>query len=83
MSNATEDKKRLPEKWSEYLAGQGETGMDYQTGDVVLNDGSKFRNVAFVGATMIGEVKGYENIPFDPNLITEIQLTHKRWKFKR
>jgi len=34
MSDATENNKRLPEKWSKYLAEERETGMDYQTGDV-------------------------------------------------
>ncbi len=83
MSNANENRKQLSEKWSEYLADQKETGMDYQTGDVVLSDGTLFRDVAFVGSALIGEVKGYEKIPFDPGLIAEIHLTHKRWKFKR
>lgn len=39
MSDSTTDNKRLPEKLSRFLAEQPETGMDYQTGDVVLCDG--------------------------------------------
>ncbi len=83
MSNTSDIDKILPEKWSEFLSDQPETGMDYQIGDVVLKDGSVIKDVAFVGSTLIGEVKGYENIPFNPNNIKEIHLTHKRWQFKR
>ncbi|HEC15039.1 MAG TPA: hypothetical protein ENI99_00470 [Sedimenticola sp.] len=83
MSDSTTDNKRLPEKLSRFLAEQPETGMDYQTGDVVLCDGEIVKDVAFVGATLIGEVKGRESIPFKPEDISEIRLTHKRWKFKR
>ncbi len=83
MSNSNNINKRLPEKWSEFLSNQPETGMDYQIGDVVLNDGSIIKDVAFVGSALIGEVKGYENIPFEPNNIKEIRLTHNRWQFKR
>jgi len=83
MTDTNNKEKRLPEKWSVYLSEQPETGMDYQVGDVVLADGTIIKDVAFVGSALIGEVKGYENIPFGPNNIKEIRLTHKRWQFKR
>jgi len=74
--------KRLPATWSKWLAGQPETGMDYQTGDVLLRDGRIVQDVAIVGASLIGEVRGQETIPFDPEDIIEIRLTHKKWHWR-
>ena len=56
--------------------------MQYQTGDVVLKNGSVIVDVAFAGSKYISEVKGHEHVPFDPRDIKEIRLTHKRWKFR-
>ncbi len=74
---------RLPKKWKDYLSGEAESGMGYQTGDVVLRDGTVVHDVVFVGATFISEVRGRDGIPFDPGDITEIRLTHHRWRFRR
>lgn len=72
----------LPDWAIKELESQPETGMQYQTGDVVLKDGSVIVDVVFVGSKYISEVRGREYIPFDPKDIKEIRLTHKRWKFR-
>jgi len=72
--------RRLPPDWSAYLRSQPETGMDYQTGDVVLRDGTRVRDVIFVGGAYVGEVRGQKEVPFRPEEIAKIRLTHRRWK---
>jgi hypothetical protein len=83
MNRNLSETYRLPAKWSVYLAAQPETGMGYQTGDVVLINGNIIKDVAFVGATYIAEVKDRDDIPFAPVEITEIHLTHRRWNFRK
>ena len=75
--------KRLPERWSKWLQSQPETGMGYQTVDVVLRDGSITRDVAIIECHLIGEVRGQHDVQFDPNDISEIRLTHNKWTFRR
>jgi hypothetical protein len=67
--------KMLPEKWSTQLASMGETGMGYQVISVTLRDGRKIDDVAVVDAQIIGEVRGYDDIPFDPAEIVAFELT--------
>jgi len=57
--------------------------MGYQVIDVVLKDGRIFKDVAVVEAHMVGEVRGHQDIPFDPEEIAEVILTHNRWTFRR
>ena len=73
--------KELPIRWQEFLLRQAETVMEGQTGDVVLRDGTVVSDVAFLGAKFISEVRGRDDIPFDPNDIAEIRLTHRKWRF--
>ena len=70
----------LPERWSKFLESQPETGMDYQ-------DGTRIRDVAIVGSSVIAEIKGVgvvrelPELPFDTHDIAEITVTHHKWKF--
>jgi len=73
----------LPEKWSKFLLTQPETGMDYQIVAVTLRDGRVIEDVAIAGSSIIGEVRGFPDIPFDPADITHIEVTHKKWDFQR
>ncbi len=75
--------KTLSDKWSAFLSTKPETGMDYQVVAVTLRDGRKIEDVAVVGARSIGEVRGHDDIPFEPDDIVGIELTHNRWKFRR
>jgi hypothetical protein len=71
----------LPERWSKFLVGQPETGMDYQIVAVTLRDGNIIPDVAIIHCSIVGEVRGHSQIPFDPNDITHIEVTHKKWDF--
>ena len=75
--------KTLPKKWSEFLVSKPETGMGYQVIAVILKDGRKIEDVAIVQSGIIGEVRGCDDVPFDPNEIVSIKLTHRKWKFRR
>jgi hypothetical protein len=57
--------------------------MDYQVVDVTLRDGRVIRDVAIIGSSLVGEVRGHADIPFDPADITQIEVTHKKWDFQR
>ena len=74
---------RLPKHWSEYLCKQPETGMDYQIVAVTLRDGRVIEDVVIVGSSGIGEVRGYDAVPFAPEEISDIRLTHNKWTFRR
>ena len=74
---------RLPERWSRFLAGQPETGMDYQIVDLTLGDGRIIRDVAIVGRSLVGEIRDHADIGFDPADITHVEITHNKWDFQR
>jgi hypothetical protein len=78
-----ESVKTLPKNWSDYLNSKGETGMGYQVVAVTLRDGRAIEDVAVIESHIIGEVRGYDDIPFEPEDIVSLELTHRRWKFRR
>jgi hypothetical protein len=75
--------KTLPKAWSDFLHGKGETGMGYQVVAVTLRDGRRVEDVAIIESHIIGEVRGHEDIPFEPEDIVGVELTHRRWEFRR
>ncbi len=75
--------KTLPKGWSEFLAKKPETGMGYQVVSVTLRDGRKIEDVAIIQSSEIGEVRGHPDVPFDPDDIASIELTHRKWQFRR
>jgi hypothetical protein len=75
--------KTLPKAWSDFLHTKGETGMGYQVVAVTLRDGRKVEDVAIIESHIVGEVRGHTDIPFEPEDIVGIELTHRRWQFKR
>ena len=75
--------KTLAKEWSDYLSSKPETGMDYQVVAVTLRDGRRIEDVAIVGGRIIGEVRGHDSIPFEPEEIMDMEVTHNRWKFRR
>jgi hypothetical protein len=83
METTINNLKRLPKNWSEFLLSKPETGMDYQIVAVTLKDGRRIEDVAIIGMSIIGEVRGHDDVPFDPNEIVSIEVTHRKWKFKR
>lgn len=75
--------KTLPKVWSNFLLTKGETGMGYQVVAITLRDGRRFEDVAIIESNIIGEVRGHEDIPFEPKEIVSMELTHRRWQFRR
>jgi hypothetical protein len=75
--------KILPKIWSEFLVKKPETGMGYQVVSVTLRDGRKIEDVAIIQSSIIGEVRGHHDIPFESDDITNLELTHRKWEFKR
>jgi hypothetical protein len=72
MSAAT-----LPEHWSKFLVGHPETGLDYQIVAVTLRDGRVIEDVAIIHHSLVSQVRGHTDIPFDPADITAIEVTHR------
>jgi hypothetical protein len=72
----------LPEHWRKFLLTQPKTGMDYQIVALTLRDGRIVEDVATAAASIISEVRGYTEIPFDPADIAHTQVTHRKWDFQ-
>ena len=73
---------RLPEHRSKFLFAHPETGMDYQIVAVTLRDGRVVEDVAIVHHSLVAEVQGHADIPFDRAEITDIKVTHRKWDFR-
>jgi hypothetical protein len=72
----------LPEHWSTFLRDWPESGMDYQVVSVTLRDGRVIEDVAIVQQSLVSQVRGHTDIPFDPVDLTAIELTHRKWDFQ-
>jgi hypothetical protein len=73
--------KILPKRWSDYLMKQPESGMGYQIVTATLRDGRKFE-VAVTGSHIMRGVRGYADIPFDPDDIADIEVVPD-WLLRR
>ena len=73
---------RLPEHWSKFPLAHRETGMDYQIVAVTLRDGRVVEDVAIVQHSLVAEMRGHADIPFDRAEITDIKVTHRKWDFR-
>jgi hypothetical protein len=73
---------RWPEHWSEFLLAHPETGMEYQIVAVTLRDGRVVEDVAIVHHSLVAEVQGHADIPFDRAEIADIKVTHRKWDFR-
>ncbi len=69
--------KELPQKWIDYLRKQPESGMGYQIATATLRDGRKFE-VAVTDSHIVGAVRGYSDIPFDPEEVAGIDVIPDR-----
>ncbi len=78
METTINNLKTLPKKWSDFLLSKPETGMDYQIVAVTLKDGKNIQDVAIIHHSIIGEVRGCDELPFDPNEIVSIEVTHRK-----
>ena len=57
--------------------------MGYQTVAITLRDGRKVEDVAIIESHIVGEVRGCTDIPFEPEDIVNVELTHRRWEFRK
>ncbi|MCL4486771.1 MAG: hypothetical protein M1570_01405 [Chloroflexi bacterium] len=81
MSESAGKPPRLPDKWAPFLATQPETGMGYWIVTVVLKDRREYRRVV-VDSGYVTRVYGHDHIPFDPEDIVDIIVTHDKWDFR-
>jgi hypothetical protein len=75
--------RKLPKRWAEFLFRQAETGMGYQVVTITLDDGTKIEDVAIVESEIIGEIRNQPEMTFDPERIASIEVTHRKWQFRR
>jgi hypothetical protein len=84
-----DDHVMLPDHWAEHLLKQPETGMDYHVVNLTLKDGRRIDDVAVVGCRIIGEIrkigiiKQEEDLPLRLGDIVSIEVTHRKWEFRR
>ena len=80
MTNAN-SYKSVSDKWADYLINQPETGMGYWVVSVTLKDGRSYDRVVINGG-LVTQVYGEDKVPFDPDDIVDIKVTHDKWKFQ-
>lgn len=72
------EKMRLPKKWSKKLENMPETGMGYQTVEILLKDGRTFTGI-IENSKFITRIKESNTIPFSKSDIKDIKLTHEKF----
>jgi len=77
------NKPILSQRWATFLHTQPETGMGYQVVALTLDDGTRIEDVAVVECQFIGEIRNQPDLLLDPERITGIEVTHRKWKFRR
>jgi len=80
MTNAN-TYKSVSDKWADYLVNQPETGMGYWVVSVTLKDGRSYDRVVVNGG-LVTQVYGEDTVPFDPDDIVDIKVTHDKWEFQ-
>ena len=58
-----------------------ETGLGYQTVSVQLRNGRHF-DQAVASEGCIIAVRGYDDVPFAPEEVEHVAVTHSRWNFR-
>jgi hypothetical protein len=71
----------IPCGCAEHLKSAEETGPGYQVVSVELKDRRIFDQVVISEGCII-EVRGYKEIPFTPDDVASVHLTHKHWNFR-
>jgi hypothetical protein len=67
----------LPPRFAPQLLALPETGMGYQVVNIRTVTGEVYRRVVIVGG-YIASVDHKEDIPFDPDHIDSIEITHDK-----
>jgi beta-phosphoglucomutase len=71
----------IPRRFADQLKEAEETGIGYQVVGIKLKDGRSFDQVA-VSDGCIVEVRGHRNIPFAPEDVASLTISHKYWHFR-
>jgi len=71
----------IPCGCAEHLKSAEETGIGYQVVSVQLKDEKIFEQVVISEGCII-EVRGYKEIPFSPDEVVSVNLTHQHWNFR-
>jgi len=71
----------IPCQFVDQLNEAEETGIGYQVVGIKLKDGRSFDQVA-VSAGCIIEVRGHRSIPFGPEDVASLVISHKDWHFR-
>ena len=71
----------IPCGCAEHLKNAEETGIGYQVVSVRLKDERIFEQVVISEGCII-EVRGHKEIPFTPDEVVSVSLTHKHWNFR-
>ena len=71
----------LPQKFSEVLLDQPETGEDLHVVSVTLKDGRVFEDVAISQCSIVAAVRGHAHVPFDARDVVQLKVTYQRWGF--
>ena len=71
----------IPSEFVDLLKRATETGIGYQVISLELRDGRTFEQVVTSEGCII-EVRGYKEIPFEPDEVASITVNHRRWNFR-
>jgi hypothetical protein len=71
----------LPQKFSEVLLDQPESGEDLHVVSVTLKDGRVFEDVAISQCSIVAAVRGHAHVPFDARDVVQLKVTHQLWGF--
>jgi hypothetical protein len=72
----------IPPETARDLKKATQTGPGYQIVSVELTDGRTF-DPAVVSEGHVIRVRGFNEVPFAPENIVSVKLSHRRWNFRR
>ncbi len=73
---------QIPPETAKDLKNATQTGPGYQIVSVELVDGRTF-DPAVVSEGHVIQVRGFREVPFAPEDVASVKLSHRRWNFRR
>jgi hypothetical protein len=73
---------QIPPETAKDLKKVNQTGPGYQIVSVELADGRTF-DPAVVNEGHVIQVRGFSEVPFAPEDVARVKLSHRRWNFRR
>jgi hypothetical protein len=73
---------QIPPEVAKALKKAAQTGPGYQIASVQLTDGRTF-DPAVVSEGHVIQVRGFAEVPFAPDDVASVELSRKRWNFRR